>query len=167
MITNDVLAIATIGLLVLLLQRAASGVQTYRRIRVVACPGSGRAAAVQLSAWHAAMSGLLHRRELRVTSCSEWPARHGCERGCTKQIAAAPADSLVPHILARWCEGKSCICCGTPLRHVHVNGHQPFFMTPERKVLAWSDVAPQDLPDTLNSCGPVCWTCLMAETHTW
>jgi hypothetical protein len=167
MVTDDLLALLAITLLILMAHRAVSVVREYRGIRLISCPGTGQAAAVELALPTAALSGIFRSPLLRVRKCSGWPERRDCGQACTQQIGQAPADSLIANILTRWCADQACVCCGAPLRSIPVGPHQPCFMSADRKVFEWREVPPQELPRMLESCGPVCWTCLMAETHTW
>jgi len=167
MVSYDLLALLAITLLILSVQRAASAMHEYRGTRLITCPQTGRTAAVELALPTAALTGIFRKPYLRVRKCSGWPERRGCDQACTKEIGLAPADSLVGNILTRWCQDQSCVCCGAKLRASPVGRHQPCLMSPERKVFEWREVPPQELPRTLETCGPVCWTCLMAETHTW
>ena len=43
--------------------------------RVVTCPETGRAVAVELNAGKAAFTGAIDEPELRLSSCSRWPER--------------------------------------------------------------------------------------------
>ena len=167
MVTYDLWAIAALAVLLLCVQRAAGTALVFRGTRVITCPETGQAAAVGLSLWPAALSSLFRKPVLRVEKCSRWPEARSCDHGCVKQIGSSPSGTLASSIVARWCRGKSCVCCGVPLARVHVTGRRPYLLTDERKFLGWKDIPPQNLPKVLETSGPVCWTCLMAETHTW
>ena len=167
MITYDVFAILVMGLIVLYFQRAGGVLMTYRGIRVITCPGTGQPAAVELAAWRDAIRSFLGKPVLRIHECSAWPERRDCDQGCVRQIAAAPADSLVPNILARWYRDRACVCCGTPLRQIHTGRRRPGLMSPEHRMIEWQEIPPQKIPQVLATAGPVCRTCMVAETHTW
>ena len=167
MVTLDVFAVLLMGLLVLYVERVRGVLLTYRGVRVITCPGTGEPAAVELAAWRAATRPGFGRRSLRIHQCSEWPARRNCDHACVQQIAAAPADSLVPNIVTRWYENRACVCCGTPLQNTHAERHPPCLLNPDRKMIEWKEIPPQNIPHALATASPVCWTCLKAETHTW
>jgi len=167
MVTYDGFALLALCLLVLYFQRAGGALMTYRGVRVVTCPGTGQPAAVELAAWRAAVRPVFGKPALRIHQCSGWPERGHCDQGCVREIAAAPADSLVPNILAMWYQDRACVCCGTPFRQIHIGSHQPGLMSPEKIMIEWKEIPPQNIPQVLAAAGPVCWTCLMAETHSW
>jgi hypothetical protein len=166
MITFDVVAVLVTYLLILYFQKAGGALMTYRGIRVVTCPGTGQPAAVELAPWHVAMRPVFGKPALRIHECSGWPERRNCDQACVREIAAAPADSLVPNILTRWYQDRACVCCATPIRPIHAGRHQPCLMSPERKMLEWNEIPPQNIPQVLATAAPVCWTCRVAETHT-
>ena len=167
MVTFDVVAVLVVCLLILSFQRAGGALMAYRGIRVITCPGTGQPAAVELAAWRGAIRSVFGRPALRIHECSGWPERRGCDQGCVREIAAAPADSLVPNILTKWYRNQACVCCGTPLRETHVARHQPCVISPERRMIEWKEIPPQNIPQVLATAGPVCWMCRVAETHTW
>ena len=167
MITYVVIAILAVALIGIALRRSYQVFVTYRGTRVMACPETGQPVAIDLQVRHAALEALFKRPGLRVQECSRWPERAGCEEACVREIEAAPADHRVPTMLAEWCQGRPCVCCGAPLTGVHVGAHEPHLMNAERRIVEWRQVPPQDLPQVLSSCAPVCETCLLAETHTW
>jgi hypothetical protein len=166
MVTYDLVAIIAMCLVVLYFQRAGGALVTYRGIRVITCPATGQPAAVQLAAWRAALRSVIGNPPPRIHGCSGWPERRNCDQACAVEIAAAPADSLVPNILARWYQDRACVCCGAALQQVHMGRHQPCLMSPERKMIEWKDIPPEKIPQILPSAAPVCWKCLVAETHT-
>jgi hypothetical protein len=167
MVTSDVVAFLVACVLVLSFQRAGGALMAYRGIRVITCPQTSQAAAVELGAWRGAIHSVFGRPALRIHDCSGWPERRGCAQGCVREIAAAPADSLASHILARWYQDRACACCGNPLRQIHVGRRQPALISPERKLVEWKEIPPQNIPQVLATAGPVCRTCVIAETHTW
>jgi hypothetical protein len=167
MVTYVVVAILAVALLGMGLRRAFKTYIVFRGMRIMACPETGQMVEIELKLWRAAMRGLLRRPVLRVGACSRWPERAGCDEACVRQIEAAPGSHRVPVILAEWCLGRPCVCCGAPLRPLHVGQHQPHLMSKDRQIIEWRQVPPQDLARVLETCGPVCENCLLAETHTW
>jgi len=166
-VTYDFIALIAITLMLLALQRAGSTALAYRGTHVITCPETGEPAAVGLAVAFAALTATFRNPLMRVQTCSGWPERHACNQACLREIRTAPDESLVPNLVARWCRDQSCVCCGTAFEPVPTGRHQPWLMSPERQVFESKQVLPQKLPEALRTCGPVCWTCLMAETHTW
>jgi hypothetical protein len=56
----------------------------WRRGRLVTCPGTRADAIIHVDAIRAALREPFSDGEpkLRVTACSEWPWRKGCDQGC-------------------------------------------------------------------------------------
>jgi len=151
----------------LALQKAAQAYRTFRGMRVLTCPENQQPAAVEVEAWHAALSAILGRPAPRVRDCSRWPERRQCDQGCVRVILGAPNATLVENIVANWCRYNACMCCGAPLAKLRVGRHQPHLINQDLHIFDWNEVPPQELPQTLRRCEPVCETCLVAETHIW
>jgi hypothetical protein len=163
-IVLTILAAAAVGIGV---RKFLKTFQTFRGVRLLACPENRQPAAVSLGPWHAAVTGWFRAPALEVRECSRWPERAGCNQACVTEVRAAPAEHLLNQMLDEWCHDRPCVCCGTPIHRIHVGAHQPHLMDPERNIVEWKQVRPERLPEVLRSCGPVCETCLLAETHTW
>jgi len=139
--------------------------RAYRRFkeaRVVTCPKTGQAAAVQVDRGHAAASAAHGETDLRLTSCSEWPAHESCGQECLSQIEAAPEGCLARNIARDWYQGADCALCGQPVR-MSRSEKQPGLLTPDRRAIEWRSVRPVDLPGVLATHKPVCWNCLVAQ----
>jgi hypothetical protein len=54
----------------------------YRGSRAVMCPATHRQVAVSFDAFHAALSGLRGKFDLRLAGCTLWPARVHCGQEC-------------------------------------------------------------------------------------
>jgi hypothetical protein len=157
-----------IGLLGLLAWGSARGARAYLRFRgkrIVACPETEQPAAVELAAWHIAVSSTLTEPNLRVRKCSRWRERAPCDGACLTRIEAAPEESLVLTILSKWYQGKTCSCCGRPVGEISFWQHKPCVMSPERRIFEWKEIPPENIPLVLGNHAPVCWKCLVAETH--
>ena len=70
-----------IGLFYGLLPAIAIQAGAARRPRLVACPADGTSAAVRLDVGQA-VRALFTDDPPRVTDCSHWPERAGCDRAC-------------------------------------------------------------------------------------
>jgi len=149
------------------LRRGGRAFRTFRGMRVLTCPENRKPAAVELGAWRVALTAILGRPVAQVRDCSRWPERRQCDQACVREIQGAPKATLVHTILANWCRYNACVCCGAPLAKIHVGPHQPYLINQELRIFEWKEIPPQDLPQTLRSCEPVCETCLVAETHAW
>jgi hypothetical protein len=82
-----------------------------------------------------------------------------------QEIEAAPEDCLARRIVERWYRDKTCACCGRALGEVGRWQHRPCVMSADRRMLEWKDIAAENIPGVLTTHAPVCWTCLVAETH--
>lgn len=135
----------------------------WRGTRVVTCPETQRPAAVTVDASLAATAAFEAHPELRLESCTRWPERQGCGQECLAQIEAAPDGCLVHSILVHWYAGKPCVFCGKTFADVRWHDHKPALLSPEARLVEWSSVAPQAVPEVLRTHKPVCWNCFVAE----
>src|ERR1035437_6996177 len=98
LISLAVLALA-VGLFVF---RAIPGIRAYfnsRGKRLITCPETHKAEAVDVAAGEAAVGGFLSEPTLRLKECSRWPERQDCGRECPQQIEIDPVPCLVWHIV--------------------------------------------------------------------
>jgi hypothetical protein len=132
--------------------------------RVINCPENHMSAGVALDVRHAAATALRGDMKLRLSSCSRWPERQDCGQDCLFQIERAPEDCLVRNILVHWYEGKKCAWCGRPIGEIHLGERKPALLTADRCSVEWNQVAPDQLPETLRTALPLCFTCHIANT---
>lgn len=126
----------------------------YRGRRVITCPETNDGAAVSVDAVHAAFSG-----ELRLSNCTRWPERAGCQQLCLSQIAESPESCLVRSIVTAWYAGKSCVSCGRPIETISWHEAPPAILKRDGTSCEWKDVPVQDLPRLFKSSYPLCWYC--------
>lgn len=138
-----------------------------RGVRVVTCVENRRPAAIWVAPWRAAFGAIFGGSDLRVERCSRWPAWSGCAQTCLKQVREAPEATRVERVLGNWCQYNACICCGAPLAKAHVGAHQPHLIDRERRIFEWKEIPPEEIPEKLRQCEPVCEVCVDAETRTW
>jgi len=131
---------------------------TYRGERLVTCPETHETAAVKVDALHAAFS------DLRLSNCSRWPERAGCDQRCLAQIAEAPSNCLVSNIVTAWYEGKSCVLCDRPIGTIAWHEKPPALLSPEGTSFEWSEIPHETLPRVFQTCKPLCWNCYLAES---
>lgn len=161
------LLLLLIGLLVMVYPALRAAVRTYFRFRgkrVITCPETGRPAAVEVDSRLAARTASLSRPFLELAQCSRWPERQDCGQWCLAQVASAPEDCLARAMLIKWYEGAPCAFCGKSISPIHWADHKPALLTPGRKTLEWEEVPPEELPEALGACLPVCWDCHIAES---
>lgn len=161
----------TIAVLVLAIAlfifRSVPGVRAYfgyRGKRLVICPETQKAAAVEVDAGEAAVGAFLREPTLRLKECSRWPEREGCGQDCLQQIEIDPEKCLVWNIVAKWYEGKKCVFCQKTIGPLHHVDHAPALIGPDFKTAEWRDVRPEDLPEIFSTHQPVCWNCHVAES---
>lgn len=130
----------------------------YRGKRLVTCPENAETAAVSVDAIHAAFS------DVRLSACSRWPERQGCDQRCLAQIEQSPTSCLVSHMVAEWYEGKSCALCSKPIGEIVWHERPPAVLAPDGVASEWSEIAPETLPRVFASCVPLCWSCYLAES---
>jgi hypothetical protein len=116
--------------------RAVPGVQEYfkfRGQRLVTCPQSQSAAAVEMAATEAALGAFVNEPTLRLKHCSRWPERQNCGQECLEQIEADPQNCLVWNIARKWYKGKSCAFCHKPIGELRHLDHVPALVRPDFK----------------------------------
>jgi len=144
------------------------GVRAYVRARgkrLVTCPETHCAAAVELDAQGAALKAFRGGTYLRLQDCSRWPEKQDCAQDCLTQVEAFGQQCLVRSIVAGWYQGKVCVYCRKPVDNVaEWTGHMPALLAPDSKSVSWGDVPPEKLPEIFATYQPVCWSCHIAET---
>jgi hypothetical protein len=153
-----------LGVLVVFGRRLAGAFLAYRGTRVVVCPESREAAAVQVDAGHAALSASRGRPQLRLELCTRWPERAGCGQECLGQIESAPEACLVRNILGFWYDGKSCVFCGRPFSVIRWHDHEPGLVRPDGAFVTWDSFRPEQVLEVLATHKPVCWDCRVAKS---
>ena len=152
----------------LVLFRVVVGLRDYWKMRgkrLVTCPETKEAAAVDVDAKAAGWKSATFGAELRLTDCSRWPERAGCGQECLRQIASQPEECLVRRIVAKWYEGKTCVYCHKPVDKVEEwVGHTPALLAPDKKTVYWDHIKAENLPEVFKTYLPVCWSCHIAET---
>ncbi len=144
------------------------GIRTYLRARgkrLVTCPETQCAAAVELDANRAGWKALLGESYMHLHDCSRWPEKQGCAQDCLQQIETLGQGCLVGSIVASWYQGKTCVYCHKPVDKVEEwTGHIPALLGPDEKTVVWGKVPPEKLPEVFEKYQPVCWSCHIAET---
>jgi len=145
--------------------RAGHAYLKFRGKRIVTCPETKQPAAVELATWRVALTAPFRGPELRLRDCSRWRERAPCDQVCLAQVAASPEQCLVLTILCKWYEGKVCTCCGRPVGEIGRWQHKPCLLSPDLRLFEWKDIPSEEIPMVLGTHAPVCWRCLVAETH--
>ncbi len=159
-----VVILLAVGLFVF---RAIPGVRAYfgyRGKRLITCPETHKAEAVEIAAGEAAVGAFLTEPTLRLKECSRWPERQDCGQECLQQIEIDPKNCLVWNIVSKWYEGKSCVFCHKQIGPLHHLDHAPALLSPDHKTVEWKDFRPEQLLDVFATHRPVCWNCHVTET---
>jgi hypothetical protein len=135
----------------------------YRGQRVIICPETERPAGVEVDAWLAARSLSRGDTALRLKSCSRWPARHDCAQDCLPQIEASREGTLMRNIVAAWYRDKRCLYCRRAIGEIAWHEAMPALRAPDGTLKEWKDIAAEDVPAILETHGPTCWNCNLAE----
>lgn len=131
--------------------------------RIVTCPATQQAAAVQVDSKHAAITVVTDVQDIRLNKCSNWPERENCDQACLTQIEAAPENCLARSILEDWFSTHACYYCGKAFEQIHWHDHKPALLSPEKKLVEWEEIAIEALPTLLETHMAVCWNCLIIE----
>lgn len=135
----------------------------FRGKRVITCPENKQPAAVHINLSKVAGEAMLGKLDLRLDQCSRWPERAGCGQDCLSQISADPEKCLVWNLVDDWYKGKSCAYCQKPFGEIHWHDRHPALLGPDRSIVQWNDVPPENLPQIFQNYLPVCWNCYIAE----
>ncbi len=136
----------------------------FRGTRVITCPETGRAAAVEVDKRHAAATFAVGEPDLRLSSCSRWPEREGCGQECLSQVENSPEGCLVRNMLIEWYQGSTCAFCQKEIGEIRWSDHKPALLTPDRKTIEWHEVRPENLPQVFATHQRVCWNCHTAQS---
>lgn len=137
-----------------------NAVDRYRGPRVVTCPADGKRVGIEIDAKHAAASAVRGRGEdYKVTKCTSWPDRAGCEEGCTRQLEGHPDETLLREKLIEFYTAHSCALCGRSIRGIPPDRHGPGFLNDQRQKIGWQDLPLQDYPAALGKHAALCATC--------
>lgn len=148
----------------LLLSGFLTTYRRYRGTRVITCPETFAPAAVRLDALRAAhWAAVSGEPALRLSHCSRWPERSGCDQGCLTQIADAPESCLVRTIVSSWYAGKHCIYCKEAIGEIVWHEQPPALRGPDRVSREWKEIRAEDLPEVFRTHEPVCWKCYVTE----
>jgi hypothetical protein len=126
----------------------------YRGRRVIICPETQDGAVVTLKALQAATSG-----QLKLSSCTRWPERAGCDQACLTQIAQSPEGCRIKALVAAWYDGKRCVCCHRPFLRMAWQDGPPALLRDDGRSCEWKDLKPEDLPRAFRTSQPLCWYC--------
>jgi len=151
----------------LFLLRAIPSMRTYftfRGKRLVTCPETHKATAVDVAASEAALGTFFNEPTLRLSQCSRWPERQDCGQECLQQVEADPENCLVWKIVAKWYEGKKCVFCHKPIGPLGHLDHAPALLGPDFRTSEWSEILPEQLPEVFSKYQAVCWNCHVTET---
>jgi hypothetical protein len=157
-------AIAIVGILYIFIKVFGGTYLKFRGTRVVTCPETQKPVAVEVNAKDAAIAVTLGHPAIHLRECTRWPERQNCGQECLKQIETNPMDCLFKTIIKNWYEGKSCAYCHKPIGEISWADYKPALLSPEKKTIDWSDIAPEEVYDVLSTHKPVCFDCHVAET---
>ncbi len=135
----------------------------YRGQRLITCPETKQPAAVHINLMKVAREAVLGKPNIRLDQCSRWPERASCGQDCLSQIKADPQHCLVWNMVDEWYKGKSCAYCQKPFVEIHWHDRYPALLGPDRSVVQWNEVPPENLPQIFQNYLPVCWNCYIAE----
>jgi hypothetical protein len=129
-----------------------------RATRVVHCPATGAAAAVELA--------LFGTERLRIHRCTLWPRRE-CRQACRREIARARDGCTFDAILATWFRRQDCVRCARPIAPPSFGAPRPGLLSPEGRVVRWTELDPAAIFDTIGTHRPMCARCVAGEAgHT-
>lgn len=147
--------------------RAVPAFRTYLNLRgkrLVTCPETQKAEAVDVAAADAATGAFFNEPTLRLVECSRWPERQDCGQECLRQVEADSEHCLVWNIVSKWYEGKKCVYCQKVFGPLHHLDHAPALLGPDFKTTEWKNIRAERLPEIFATNQPVCWNCHVTES---
>ena len=133
--------------------------------RVVICPETKEPVGVNVDLGHAATTAVWEKADIRLTTCTRWPERAGCDQPCVAQIEAEPEETRTKRIATHYFEGKHCAICQRAIDRPNAATLQPGFMHPEtHEVKAWDEVDGAHLMEASTKHLPLCANCTLAES---
>jgi hypothetical protein len=132
--------------------------------RVITCPENGCRAEVAVDAWKSGLSAALGDDRRRLTACSRWPEKEGCDQACLAEIAESPNGCLVRSVVADWYAGRRCVSCGRSIAPLHAADRRPALRSPQGHAVALSEIRPLDLDAVLARHEPLCANCYDAAS---
>lgn len=136
----------------------------YRGTRIVTCPETKKPAIVEVDWLRASLTSTVGGPDIRLKECSRWPIKKQCGQECLMELDVAPEGCLVSGVLMQWYRGKQCVYCKNGFPELHWVDHRPALLDTEGKLLSWSEVKLDQLPNVLETHFPVCWNCYVTQT---
>ena len=159
------IAIFIAGLAIFAAIRGTFAFFRARGKRLVTCPETHCAAAVELDAKGAGLKAFRGGDYLCLQDCSRWPDRQDCGQECLSQVEALGNGCLARNVVAEWYKGKVCVYCHKPVDNpAEWTGHAPALLTPDLKTVGWDEVPAEKLVEVFSTHQPVCWSCHIAES---
>jgi len=160
LIFGSLLAVSLIPILFIAVRNAFR----ERGPRVITCPENGCRAEVAVDSWRTGLSAALGEDRRRLTACSRWPEKEGCDQACLAEIAESPNGCLVRSVVADWFAGRHCVSCGREIGALHATDREPALRSPQGHAVALSEVKPLDLDAVLARHEPLCANCYDATS---
>src|SRR5215813_3193917 len=94
--------------------------QRFAGERIIICPETGKQAAVEVDARHAALTSLVGQTDLRLENCWRWPLKEDCGQECLLQLDVGDSECLVRSVLQKWYRDKKCVFCERSFNEIEV-----------------------------------------------
>ena len=137
---------------------------SLRGPRLVTCPESGVAAAVEVDTRYSAVRSAFGRPHFRLSECSRWPERGRCGQACLGDLEASPESTRVAAIVEQFYVGRHCALCGWEFGRIRNEHQESAVVGPDGVTHEWSSFAADTLPVVLRSHAPVCWNCHVRQS---
>jgi hypothetical protein len=158
-----IVLLAVLVIVVFVVPLIAGAFLRFRGTRVITCPETLTHEAVQVDAKHAALTAIDGEPDLRLKSCTRWPERQDCDQRCLLQVELSPEECLVRNMLDAWYAGKHCAVCSREFHHISWADHKPALLSPQGRIIEWSEQRPEFLPDVFETHKPICWDCVVVR----
>jgi len=95
----------------------------------------------------------------RLSECSRWPEKEGCDEACVSQIIESANGCLVQALAADWYLRKSCVICHRQITAISWLEAPPAVLKEDGTTAEWTDIPLQALPEVFRTGKPLCWYC--------
>lgn len=135
----------------------------YGGARTVTCPETKMPVMVEVDSLYTSLTSAAGHPDIRLENCSRWPLKEQCGQECLMSLDVVPESCLVSGVLMHWYRNKKCVFCQKAFDELHWADHRPALLSPDKKLLSWSEVHLSQLQNVLETHSPVCWDCYIAQ----
>jgi len=158
------IAIFFAGAAILIGLPLVSTISTYyknRGKRSITCPDDQKPAEIEVDRKFALQAAMRGNEQMRVETCSHWPAREECGQECLVQVDPTPEN--IERLFTKWFDGKPCSICARALTPADWRMGRMAFLDDNFKLVELRQIDLEDLGLVAEPKRPLCWKCHREE----